>query len=61
MTFDALLPFYHLTLALHVISVIAWVVGVLTIPWLYLEHARCSGSGPAAARFFWGRAAARFN
>ena len=54
MTIDALLPFYRLTLALHVISVIPWMVGMLTMPWLYVEHARCSGSGPAAARFFGG-------
>ena len=51
MTIDALLPFYRLTLVLHVISVIPWMVGVFTVPWLYVAHARCSGSGPAAARF----------
>ncbi len=51
MTIDALLPFYRLTLALHVISVILWMAGMLTLPWLYVEHARCSGSDPAAARF----------
>ena len=47
MTIDALLPFYRLTLALHVISVILWMAGMLTLPWLYVEHARCSLSDPA--------------
>ena len=50
MTIDALLPFYRLTLALHVISVILWMAGMLTLPWLYVEHARCSRSDPAAPR-----------
>ena len=51
MTIDALLPFYRLTLVLHVISVILWMAGMLTLPWLYVEHARCSGDDPAALRF----------
>jgi len=50
MTIDALLPFYRLTLALHVISVILWMAGMLTLPWLYVEHARCSRSDLAASR-----------
>lgn len=48
MTIDILLPFYRLTLALHVISVILWMAGMLTLPWLYVAHARVSGDGPDA-------------
>ncbi|MGH7042610.1 MAG: CopD family protein [Acetobacteraceae bacterium] len=49
MTIDALLPFYRLTLALHVISVILWMAGMLTLPWLYVEHARLSRRGTDGA------------
>ena len=60
MTFDPLLPFYRLTLALHVIAVIPWVVGVLTVPRLYVEHA-VFRERPRHGALFWGRAAARFH
>ena len=49
MMIDALLPFYRLTLAWHVISVIPWMVGMLTMPRRYVECARCSGSCAAIA------------
>lgn len=48
MTFAALLPFFRLTLALHVISVILWMSGMLTLPWLYVQHARISPRAPEA-------------
>lgn len=42
MTFAVLIPFFRETLALHVISVILWMAGMLTLPWLFAEHATLS-------------------
>jgi len=50
MTIEALLPFFRLTLALHVISVVLWMAGMLTLPWLYVEHAGVAVDGPESAR-----------
>ncbi len=50
MTIEALLPFFRLTLALHVISVVLWMAGMLTLPWLYVEHAAAAVDGAESAR-----------
>lgn len=51
MTIEVLLPFFRLVLALHVISVVLWMAGMLTLPWLYVEHAAIPLHGCEAARF----------
>lgn len=51
MTVHALLPFFRLTLALHVISVVLWMAGMLTLPWLYAEHAGVPARGAEAQHF----------
>ena len=51
MTVPALLPFFRLTLALHVISVVLWMAGMLALPWLYAEHAGVPTRGLEARRF----------
>ncbi|MDE2465663.1 MAG: CopD family protein [Alphaproteobacteria bacterium] len=38
MTIDALLPVYRELLALHVISVIVWMAGMITLPIIYARH-----------------------
>lgn len=50
MTIAALLPFFRLTLALHVISVVLWMAGMLTLPWLYVEHAIIAPGDPGGVR-----------
>lgn len=50
MTIAALLPFFRLTLTLHVISVVLWMAGMLTLPWLYVEHAAIARGGAEGAR-----------
>ena len=35
---DSLLPYYHWIKALHIISVIAWMAGMLYLPRLYVYH-----------------------
>lgn len=50
MTIGFLLPFFPLTLAFHIISVVLWMAGMLTLPWLYVEHSAVSPRGEVAAR-----------
>lgn len=50
MTIEALLPFFRATLALHVISMVLWMAGMLTLPWLYVEHAGVLAGGPEGMR-----------
>ena len=52
MMIDALLPFYRLTLAFDVISVIPWMVGMLTMPRRYVE---CARDPAVAPRLHWFR------
>jgi putative membrane protein len=47
MTIDALLPIYRALLALHVISVIIWMSGMIMLPVIYARHVT---GGPNAAR-----------
>ncbi|MGH7119902.1 MAG: CopD family protein, partial [Acetobacteraceae bacterium] len=51
MTVEGLLPFFRVTLALHVISMVLWMAGMLTLPWLYVEHAGIAARGADGAWF----------
>jgi putative membrane protein len=51
MVIQALLPFFRVILALHVISVLLWMAGMLALPWLYVEHAGMSAYGSEGMRF----------
>lgn len=51
MTFAALAPFYRWELALHVISVIAWMAALLYLPRLYVYHCQVAPGSAESARF----------
>ncbi len=38
MTIDALLPYYRELLALHIMSVIVWMAGMIVLPAIYARH-----------------------
>lgn len=51
MTVSALLPFLRELLALHVIAVILWMAGMITLPIIYLRHQGLAPGSPAATSF----------
>ncbi|MHB1302284.1 MAG: CopD family protein [Acidiphilium sp.] len=51
MTIAALLPAYRYLLALHVISVIVWMAGMIVLPAIYARHAATSPEAARAAGF----------
>ncbi len=51
MTVPALLPFLRELLALHVIAVILWMVGMIALPVIYLRHHGLEPTSPAAVAF----------
>ena len=51
MTFDALLPVYREVLALHVMSVILWMAGMIMLPLIYARHAAATAEVARAAGF----------
>jgi len=51
MTVPALLPALHALLALHVLSVIVWMAGMLVLPVIYLRHRSLDPAGEAARSF----------
>jgi putative membrane protein len=51
MKLPTLLPFLHYVLALHVLSVILWMAGMLVLPLIYLRHRALEPSAPARAEF----------
>lgn len=51
MTFDFLLLFYPWTKALHVVSVIAWMAGLLYLPRLFVYHSAAVPGGEASETF----------
>lgn len=51
MTFDFLLLFYPWTKALHVVSVIAWMAGLLYLPRLFVYHSAAAPGGEASETF----------
>lgn len=46
-----LLPFLPWSLALHVLSVILWMAGMLILPLIYLRHRALEASAPAGTAF----------
>lgn len=51
MTIAALEPLYHWELALHVMSVIAWMAALFYLPRLYVYHCQVAPGSAESARF----------
>jgi len=51
MTIDALAPFFLYTKSFHVISVIAWMAGLLYLPRLFVYHCDLARGSEASERF----------
>ncbi|WP_149538942.1 protoporphyrinogen oxidase HemJ [Siccirubricoccus phaeus] len=49
MTLDVLVPAYPWVKALHLVSVIAWMAGLLYLPRLFVNHYRAAPDSPEAA------------
>jgi putative membrane protein len=51
MTFAALLPFYHVILAFHIVCFTAWMAGLFYLPRLYVYHCQVRAGSAESARF----------
>jgi putative membrane protein len=51
MTIAALVPFYHVELAFHVVSFTAWMAGLFYLPRLYVYHCQVAPGSAESARF----------
>ncbi|MDD2878039.1 MAG: protoporphyrinogen oxidase HemJ [Acidiphilium sp.] len=51
MTIAALAPLYHWDLALHVMSIIAWMAALFYLPRLYVYHCQLAPGSAESARF----------
>jgi putative membrane protein len=51
MTIDALVPFFHIILACHIVSFTAWMAGLFYLPRLYVYHCQVAPGSAESARF----------
>jgi putative membrane protein len=51
MTIDALVPFFRIILACHIVSFTAWMAGLFYLPRLYVYHCQVAPGSAESARF----------
>jgi putative membrane protein len=51
MTIDALVPFFRIILACHIVSFTAWMAGMFYLPRLYVYHCQVAPGSAESARF----------
>jgi len=51
MTIAALVPFYHVVLAFHVVCFTAWMAGLFYLPRLFVYHCQVAPGSAESARF----------
>ena len=51
MTIDALVPFFRIILACHIVSFTAWMAGLFYLPRLYVYHSQVAPGSAESARF----------
>ncbi len=51
MTFPALLPYFHVILAFHIVCFTAWMAGMFYLPRLYVYHCQVAPGSAESERF----------
>jgi putative membrane protein len=51
MTIPALVPYFHILLAFHIVSFTAWMAGLFYLPRLYVYHCQVAAGSTESARF----------